>query len=43
MRPKRRRRSSPLPREADLLRGVLDEGDLFASTLTADDMRGFLG
>ncbi len=25
---------------ADLFRGVMDEGDLFASSLTADDIRG---
>ncbi|HUI60213.1 MAG TPA: helicase-related protein, partial [Steroidobacteraceae bacterium] len=30
-------------RKAALLRGVLDEGDLFASSVTADDIRGLLG
>jgi SNF2 family DNA or RNA helicase len=29
-------------RKAQLFRGVMDEGDLFASTLTADDIRGLL-
>jgi SNF2 family DNA or RNA helicase len=30
-------------RKADLFRGVMDEGDLFASSLTADDIRSLLG
>ncbi len=29
-------------RKADLFRGVMDDGDLFASNLTADDIRGLL-
>ena len=29
-------------RKADLFRSVLDDGDLFASSLTADDIRGLL-
>jgi SNF2 family DNA or RNA helicase len=29
-------------RKAELFRGVMDEGDLFASSLTADDIRGLL-
>jgi SNF2 family DNA or RNA helicase len=29
-------------RKAVLFRGVMDEGDLFASSLTADDVRGLL-
>ena len=29
-------------RKADLFRGVMDEGDLFASSVTADDIRGLL-
>ena len=29
-------------RKAALFRGVMDEGDLFASSLTADDIRGLL-
>jgi SNF2 family DNA or RNA helicase len=29
-------------RKADLFRGVMDDGDLFASSLTADDIRGLL-
>jgi len=30
-------------RKAELFRGVMDEGDLFASRLTAEDIRGLLG
>ncbi len=30
-------------RKAALFSGVMDEGDLFASSLTADDIRGLLG
>ena len=30
-------------RKAHLFHGVMDEGDLFASSLTADDIRGLLG
>jgi superfamily II DNA or RNA helicase len=30
-------------RKADLFRGVMDEGNLFASSLTADDIRSLLG
>jgi superfamily II DNA or RNA helicase len=30
-------------RKAELFRGVMDDGDLFASTLTADDIRGLFG
>jgi SNF2 family DNA or RNA helicase len=29
-------------RKAELFRGVMDDGDLFASSLTADDIRGLL-
>jgi superfamily II DNA or RNA helicase len=30
-------------RKAELFRGVMDDGDLFASSLTADDIRGLFG
>jgi len=30
-------------RKAALFRGVMDEGDLFASSLTPEDIRGLLG
>ena len=30
-------------RKAELFRGVMDDGDLFASSLTAEDIRGLLG
>ena len=30
-------------RKAELFRGVMDEGDLFAGSLTADDIRGLFG
>ncbi len=30
-------------RKAALFRGVMDEGDLFSSSLTAEDIRGLLG
>ena len=30
-------------RKAALFSGVMDEGDLFASSLTAEDIRGLLG
>jgi SNF2 family DNA or RNA helicase len=30
-------------RKAELFRGVMDDGDLFASSLTAEDIRGLFG